>query len=95
MNDQISYSHTSPFPAMSLAYLLGYKEIVLWGVDFVTHKAWNPQKPEQLNTQLSEYKELVRALDELGVKVWLGHTGSMLGEFLPLYHLAKMSKLML
>lgn len=78
MNDQISYSHTSPFPAMSLAYLLGYKEIVLWGVDFVTHKAWNPQKPEQLNTQLSEYKELVRALDEVGVKVYLGHTGSML-----------------
>jgi len=67
----------------------------LWGVDFVTHKAWNPspEKIDSLNEQLGQYKELVNALNEVGVKVYLGHTGSMLGEFLPLYHLAKMSEI--
>lgn len=82
MPNQISYSYTSPFPAMSLAYLLGYKEIVLWGVDFVTHKSWNPSRAEQLNNELSLYKELINALNEVGVKVYLGYTGSMLGSFL-------------
>lgn len=82
MPNQIQYWHTSPFAAISLAYLLGYKEIVLWGVDFVTHKSWNPQRANELKFELQGYKELVRALDEVGVKVWLGAEGSMLGEFL-------------
>lgn len=80
--NQVSYWHTSPFPAISLAYLLGYTEIVLWGVDFVTHKAWNPSKKAELAFELQGYKELVKALNEVGVSVYLGHTGSMLSEFL-------------
>lgn len=82
MPNQIQYWHTSPFPAISLAYLLGYKEIVLWGVDFKTHKSWNPQRKNELAFELQGYKELVRALNEVGVKVWLGAEGSMLNEFL-------------
>lgn len=82
MPDQIQYWHTSPFPAISLAYLLGYKEIILWGVDFNTHKSWNPTKKNELAFELQGYKELVRSLDEVGVNVYLGNGGSMLGEFL-------------
>lgn len=81
-NDQIQYWHTSPFPAISLAYKLGYREIILWGVDFKTHKSWNPTKKNELAFELQGYKELVKALSEVGVKVYLGHHDSMLNEFL-------------
>lgn len=80
--NQVQYWHTSPFPAISLAYLLGYKEIILWGVDFKTHKSWNPSKKAELAFELQGYKELVKALDEVGVKVYIGHHNSMLNEFL-------------
>jgi hypothetical protein len=82
VHGKVQHWYSSPFPAMSLAYLLGYKEIILWGVDFKTHKSWNPSKKAELAFQLQGYKEFVKALNEVGVKVYLGHHDSMLIEFL-------------
>lgn len=80
--DRIQYSHTSPFAAISLAYVLGYKEITLWGVDFKTHQAWREGKP-QMEVELQNYKALFEELEKVGVEVKVGHQNSLLSKILP------------
>jgi hypothetical protein len=67
-NDRIHYSSTSPMCAITLAYLLGYKEIILWGVDFNTHKKWN-YHTTQGREEIAIYRDLFRQLKEMGVNV--------------------------
>jgi hypothetical protein len=54
--------------AITLAYLLGYKEIILWGVDFNTHKKWN-YHTTQGREEIAIYRDLFRQLKEMGVNV--------------------------
>lgn len=75
--DRIQYSNTSPFAAISLAYLLGYKEIILWGVDFKTHRTWKADNPHMFE-ELDNYKALIKQLWEVDVSVYLGHEDSLL-----------------
>ena len=78
----VQYSNTSPFAAISLAYILGYKEITLWGVDFITHRTWKAENPHMFE-ELDNYKALFKQLDEVGVKVYLGHHESLLNGIIP------------
>lgn len=71
----INYSLTSPFIAISLAHYMGYKEIVLWGVDFKTHKSYKPGT-SGLEIEKKNYKELITALAGIGVSVRHGVKGS-------------------
>lgn len=73
--DRVHYSLTSPFVAINLAYKLGYKEIVLWGVDFKTHKSYK-HGSLGLETEKRRYKELITALAGIGVSVRHGVKGS-------------------
>lgn len=73
-NDRVLHSLTSPFVAISLAYVLGYKEIVLWGVDLNTHKSYHPGT-EGLNIERDAFKTLIGQLNEVGVLVRFGKTG--------------------
>lgn len=82
--DRIWYANTSPFPAISLAYLLGYTEIVLWGVDFINHAKWRIGF-NRMDFEADNYKQLYTQLLENGVSVYLGHEGSMLETFIPRY----------
>lgn len=78
------HSKTSPFAAISLAYSLGYDEIILWGVDFVNHRAYSPGK-DMFAHEINNYKSFCMSLNEVGVKVYLGSEGSKLN-FLPIWN---------
>lgn len=71
-------SKTSPFAAISLAYVLGYTEAVLYGVDFNTHKSYSPGKPD-FEYERIRYEKFCEMLNErCGFKVYLGVEGSKL-----------------
>lgn len=74
---KINSSLTTPFIALSIAWNLGYKEIVLWGVDM------NPDfERSWIAEEITNIRELVNLLELEGIKVWLGSKGSAL-TFLP------------
>lgn len=79
--DRIQYSNTSPFAAVSLAYLLGYNEIILWGVDFKTHRTWKADNPHMFE-ELDNYKALFKQLEDVGVSVKLGYGDSLLSRII-------------
>ena len=67
--DLFQTSKTSPFAAISIAYNLGYDEIVLWGVDFKTHSVWN-QKNHNFAYEIKNYQQLAEQLKSRGVMVY-------------------------
>lgn len=73
-NDRVLHSLTSPFIAISLAYVLGHTDIVLWGVDLNTHKSYHPGT-EGLKTERNAFKQLIDQLGEIGVSVRFGKPG--------------------
>lgn len=77
-------SNTSPFIAMTLAYNLGAKDIILWGCDMMEHKIWNTGNPENIK-EIKRHMELVEALKEQGVNVWLGKEGTAFDNLIPVY----------
>ena len=82
--DQVIYhSKTSPFCAISLAYNLGYRTMVLWGVDFVDHANYAPGKHGYDQEKL-QYHSFIKVLSAKGAKVFAGSYGSTLE--LPIYN---------
>lgn len=77
---RIFHSRTSPLIAMSIAFNMGAKELILWGVDFQTHHIY---KAGTKNTtgEIRQYETFCKALEEKGCKVYAGAEGSGL-EFL-------------
>lgn len=82
-SNYLYHSKTSPFAAISLAYNIGYYDIVLWGVDFVNHRAYSPGK-DMFAHEINNYKSFCMSLNEVGVKVYLGSEESNL-YFLPVW----------
>lgn len=81
-----AYSYnTSPIIAITLAYNLGAKEIILWGVDFRNHHLFNDHNSET-KREVRTYMEVFEALREKGVSVWRGADGSVFDEHLPIYN---------
>lgn len=80
--DRIQFSHTSTFAAISLAYVLGYNEIVTYGVDFKNHRSWKEGNPH-MAVELDLYKDFFRQLEKEGVSVQVGHPDSLLSKILP------------
>lgn len=77
-------SNTSPIIAVSLAYRLGAKDIVLWGVDFTTHKMYHKENPATQD-EVNVYLQIFQALKEKNVNVWLGKEGGVFDNLIPLY----------
>lgn len=74
----VYHSNTSPFAAISLAYVLGYEGAVLYGVDFKTHHRFSPGKPDYA-FEMIRTEAFCHMLDEkCGFKVYLGAEGSNL-----------------
>lgn len=80
--DRIYHSDTSPFVAMSLAFVSGAKEIVLWGVDFQNHHLYSPGKIK-FNNEVNNYRSFAAALKRKDCKVYVGDKRSFLAQFLP------------
>lgn len=81
---QVYFANTSPFIAMSLAFHLGAKEIILWGVDLKDHNIWHEDNPET-KKEVGRYMELIREMELQGCKVYLGAKGTAFDELIPIW----------
>ncbi len=61
------HTNNSPFTAMSYATLLGFKEIVLWGVDFIDHKHITAIE------SVPAFSEFSQAVQKQGINIYKGH----------------------
>ncbi len=82
-SQKIYYSVNSPFVAASLASTLGYKNIVLFGVDFLTHKRLTGVNI--LSRVIKDFKWLHDNLKKEDINLFVGHRASRLIDVLPLW----------
>lgn len=68
----VYHTNNSPFTAMSYAVRLGFKEIVLFGVDFANHKHLNAV------SCAPDFSEFSQAIKRDGVKLYKGSSKSRL-----------------
>jgi hypothetical protein len=73
------HTNNSPFTAMSYATLLGFSEIVLWGVDFRNHKVLQPHEC------VPAYSEFALQLKKFGTNIYKGNELSNLN--LPIWQI--------
>jgi hypothetical protein len=66
------HTNNSPFTAMSYATLLGFSEIVLWGVDFNNHKHL------QSIECVPAFSQFATEIGKYGTKIYKGHESSKL-----------------
>ena len=81
---RIYSSRTSPFVAITLAASLGAKDIILWGIDMLTHHTYKPGKKE-FESEFFLYRSMFDELKKLGVNVWLGNNETVLKDHVPVY----------
>jgi hypothetical protein len=80
----IYHSVNSPFVACNIAYLLGAEEIVMYGVDFLSHsKLKGAFIMERI---IKDFTWLNDAFKARGVKLFVGHGASRLSEILPVWY---------
>jgi len=78
-NDKFCYSNNSTYVACILAYKLGAKEIVMWGVDFNDHPHI---KDKSRDKAIGDFNNLKKELAKRGVKLMVGHKDSYLSTIL-------------
>lgn len=83
-NNLIYSCRTSPMVAISLALKQGGTEIVLFGVDFKTHKAYSDSNKNGIH-EVATYLKFFKRIEEKGVKIYLGASGTAFDNHLPLY----------
>jgi len=86
VHQRVYSSKTSPFIAITLAVKLGATEIILWGVDMLTHHAFSPGKKD-FQLEFEHYKILFDELKIHGVNVFIGNKETVLKDYLPVYDL--------
>jgi hypothetical protein len=78
------HSKTSPFCAMSYAYNLGAKNIILWGVDMLNHSEY---KPGQRVTEFEiEQYDKFAGMIEKDCKVWIGNENTALNKYFEVWN---------
>jgi hypothetical protein len=82
-NKTIFHSNNSTFVACSIAYLLGTKNIVIYGADFISHKKLKGASTIQNITK--DFAWLRDNLKDNGVNLYVGHQASRLHDVLPLW----------
>lgn len=74
-------SKSSPFVALSYAFNLGAKNIILWGVDMKTHRLFH-QGSRMQDYELRNFEKICRLMSEQGVNVFVSSPESALSKFL-------------
>jgi hypothetical protein len=69
------HSNTSPFVAINYAYNIGATEIIIWGVDFKTHRDFKAGERKTMY-EIEQYLTLINFIKSKGVKVWVGAEGA-------------------
>jgi hypothetical protein len=77
-------SDSSPIIAITLAYHLGAKEIILWGVDMLNHHTFHPGNPYS-KREMDVYLDVIGQMQNKGVKVYLGSEGSVFDNKINVY----------
>lgn len=77
-------SQTSPIIAISYAIKQGATEIVIWGVDFLYHRKW-AKGTKAGDREIKVYERFFADCKRIGVKVYLGETGTAFDGVLPVY----------
>lgn len=90
MNSVTYHSNTSPFVAISLAHQWGFKKIVLWGVDFITHPRYGKQGTGHVR-EMIKYVSFIKALNSSGTNVYLGSLGTALDNHLQVWNSEKVA----
>lgn len=80
----IYHSKTSPFVAISLAYSWGFNQVVLWGVDMVTHQRYGHGQSGHVQ-EMMKYQTYIKALKDKGVRVVIGSRGTAFDNILPVW----------
>lgn len=73
------HAKTSPFCAMSYAFNLGAKDIILWGVDFLDHGTLKPGMRDT-EFEIEEYVRFADLIEKQGTKVWIGNSDTALNK---------------
>jgi hypothetical protein len=81
-SSRFCYSNSSPYVAAILAYKLGAKNIVLWGVDFKTHRHFVDRSKDRA---IKDFKSLNFEFEKRGVNLFVGDPFSELSNFLPVF----------
>lgn len=79
----IYHSLHSPFVACNIAYLLGAKNIVMYGVDFISHSKLKGSST--ISKIVSDFEWLRDNLSKRGVNLYIGHQASRLSGSLELW----------
>lgn len=77
-------SKTSTFVAMSIAFNMGAKDIILHGVDFKDHQVFHPGN-RLYDYEMRQYERFARMLKDVGVRVWVSSNNSALSKFLNVF----------
>lgn len=73
------HAKTSPFCAMSYAYNLGAKNIILWGVDLLNHSEYKPGQ-RVTEFEIEQYVKFAGMIKE-NCKVWIGNENTALNKY--------------
>lgn len=76
------HASSSPFIALSMAHNMGFKEIVLYGCDMVSHQTL---KNNTLKREMQCFESFSKALLKEGTNVYLGSEFGALKEILPIW----------
>lgn len=77
------HSSSSPFIALSMAHNMGFKEIVIWGVDLIDHPTI---KNNTLRKELRMFETFCKALLKERTNVYLGTSFGALKDILPVWN---------
>jgi hypothetical protein len=75
-------SKTSPFVALSLAFNAGARDVILFGVDLVSHPVI---KDKLRDYELRQFERFCRAIVAQGTRVWVSSYDSSLSRFLSVW----------
>lgn len=85
VRDGLIYSSkTSPLVALSLAVRQGATEIIIWGIDFISHAAYR-KGTKTGDFEVKAYLRFFEQLTKRGIKVWRGAEGTAFDLQLPIY----------
>lgn len=77
-------SKSSPFVAVSLAYNMGAKNIVLFGVDMKSHPLFH-EGTRLYDYEMRQWEKLCRLLADQGTQCFVSSEYSLLSKFLPVW----------
>lgn len=80
---KVYHKKTTPIIALCIAWNLGAKDIVLWGVDMVDHKLIRPGM-KYYDQEVRALLSLTDQLKKYDVNVYVGAKGSVLCDHLPM-----------